>query len=397
MKRAFKNIAARFHQADPNAGFSFEFWDGERICHGDFACPTGVTLRLKSRDAASRVATDGFLGFGEAYMAGDLEVDGDLQELLRLGFLIGFDQPPPSLWQRFLFGVQRLLTRNTSKRAGKNIAHHYERGNDFYALYLDPTMTYSCAYFRDSGESLEQAQRRKYEHIARKLRLQPGDRLLDIGCGWGGMLIHAAQRCGVTAVGATISGAQCDYARQRIQDLGLKDSIQLVLDDYRNLTGAFDKVVSIGMFEHVGKEYIPVFMDKVSRLLKKGGLGLLHTIGKDAPSGTDPWVSKYVFPGYYLPTPSEIMQEMGRVGFSILDLENLRLHYARTLDLWADNFEHNVEKVRRLFGDVFVRMWRLYLHSAAAGFKYGETRVYQVLFSKGLNNELAMTREHVYA
>jgi cyclopropane-fatty-acyl-phospholipid synthase len=139
-----------------------------------------------------------------------------------------------------------------------------------------------------------------------------------------------------------------------------------------------------------------VFMDKVGRLLKKGGLGLLQTIGKDAPSGTDPWISKYVFPGYYLPSLDEILREMGRVGFSILDLENLRLHYARTLDMWADNFERNVEQVRCLFGEVFVRMWRLYLRSSAAGFKYGETRVYQALFSKGLNNELAMTREHVY-
>jgi cyclopropane-fatty-acyl-phospholipid synthase len=395
MKGAFKSIAARFHQVDPHAGFAFEFWDGDRVCYGDPALPA-VTLRLKSREAARLVAADGFLGFGEAYMAGELEVDGDLQELLRLGLLSGFDQPPPSPWKRFLFGVQRWMTRNTGRRAGQNIAHHYERGNDFYALYLDPTMTYSCAYFRDGGESLEQAQRQKYQHIARKLRLQPGEQLLDIGCGWGGMLIHAVQHWGVSAVGNTLSGAQCDYARQRIKDLGLEHGIRVLLDDYRSLTGEFDKVVSIGMFEHVGKTFIPVFMDRVSRLLKKGGLGLVQTIGKDAPSGTDPWVSKYIFPGYYLPSLDEILREMGRVGFSILDLENLRLHYARTLDMWVGNFERNVEQVRRLFGDVFVRMWRLYLHSSAAGFKYGETRVYQVLFSKGLNNELPMTREHVY-
>src|SRR5512143_3748231 len=161
MKGAFKDIAARFHEADPNASFAFEFWDGERVSHGDSACPAAVTLRLKSREAARHVAADGFLGFGEAYMAGELQVDGDLQELLRLGLLIGFDQPPPSPWQRVLFGVQQLMTRNTRSRAGQNIAHHYERGNDFYALYLDPTMTYSCAYFRDCGESLEEAQRQK--------------------------------------------------------------------------------------------------------------------------------------------------------------------------------------------------------------------------------------------
>lgn len=397
MKGAFKRIATMFHQADPKASFAFEFWDGDRVCHGDPACPAAVTLRLGSREAARQVIAKGFLGFGEAYMAGDLEVAGDLQELLRLGLCSGFDQTPLSPWQKLLFRVYRMTTRNTCNRACLNVARHYDRGEDFYALYLDPTMTYSCAYFRGPDDSLEQAQRQKYEHIARKLLLKPGERLLDIGCGWGGMLIYAVQHCGVTAVGNTISREQHEYAGHRIKELGLEDRIQVVLDDYRNLTGEFDKVVSIGMFEHVGKEFIPVFMGKVSRLLKKGGLGLLHTIGKDAPSDTEPWMSKYVFPGYYLPTLDEILREMGKVGFSMLDLENLRLHYARTLDLWADNYERHVEKVRRMFGDVFVRMWRLYLHSASAGFKYGESRLYQVLFSKGLNNELAMTREHVYA
>ncbi len=396
MKGAFTKIATMMHQAEPEADFAFEFWDGERVSHGDLSRSGAVTLRLKSPNCAKQILAKGFLGFGEAYMASELEVDGDLQELMRLGIRIGFDRSPISRWQRLLFWVLRMTTANTCNRACENICHHYDQGDDFYALYLDPTMTYSCAYFRGLDDSLEQAQRQKYDHIARKLLLQPGERLLDIGCGWGGMLIHAVQNYGVAALGNTISRSQYQYARDKVKDLGLDNRIEVVFEDYRNLTGKFDKVVSIGMFEHVGKEFIPVFMKKLDELLIQGGLGLLHTIGKDAPSDSDPWMWKYIFPGSYLPTLDEIVREMGRRGFSVLDVENLRLHYARTLDLWAENFERHADRLRQMFDDVFVRMWRLYLHCSAAGFKYGESRVYQILFSKGLNNDLPMTRDRIY-
>ncbi len=397
MKEAFKTIATRFHQADPHANFAFEFWDGEQAAYGDLSAPGAVTMRLKTPSSAKHIIVNGFMGFGEAYMAGDIELEGDIQELMRLGLAIGFDRTPLSPLHKVLFWVHQMMTRNTGNHAYHNISHHYDRGDDFYSLYLDPTMTYSCAYFRCPEDSLEQAQHQKYELIARKLLLKPGERLLDIGCGWGGMLIHAVQHYGVKAVGNTISRAQYRCVKDKIKDLGLEKSIEVVFEDYRNLTGKFDKVVSIGMFEHVGKEFIPVFMQQVDRLLNDGGLGLLHTIGKEVPSGSDPWIWKYIFPGGYLPTQDEILRELGRVGFITLDLENLRLHYARTLDLWAENFERNVERVRQMFDEVFVRMWRLYLHCASAGFKYGELRLYQVLFSKGLNNKLAMTREHIYA
>ena len=396
MKGAFKKIATMMHQAEPEANFAFEFWDGDRVCYGDPSRPGAVTLLLKSPRTAKHIIANGFSGFGEAYTGGDLELDGDLQTLLRLGIRIGFDQPSPSTWHRFLFWVHRITNRNTCNHACQNISHHYDRGDELYPLYLDPTMTYSCAYFRSPEDSLEQAQHQKYEHIARKLLLKPGEKLLDIGCGWGEMLIHAVQNHGVTALGNTISRSQYEHARSKIKDLGLEDKIEVVCEDYRNLTGKYDKVVSIGMFEHVGQEFIPVFMQKLDQLLKKGGLGLLHTIGKDKPSASDPWMWKYIFPGNHLPTPDEIAREMGVAGFSLLDVENLRLHYARTLDLWADNFERNVEKVRQMFGDAFVRMWRLYLRAASAGFKYGELRVFQVLFAKGLNDDVPLTRDHVY-
>jgi cyclopropane-fatty-acyl-phospholipid synthase len=394
MKNAVKHLARALQEAEPGAKFSFECWDGERLNNGN---EPAVLMRLKSEESAARLLGDGFLGFGEAYMAGDLEVEGDLQELLRLGIAARFDQKEPSFWKKLRLLPSYLKCKNSVRRAPLNISHHYDLGDDFYALYLDTTMAYSCAYFKNGDDSLEQAQQNKYEHIARKLMLSPGDRLVDIGCGWGGMLIHAAKRYGVNGLGNTISRRQYEYANRKIEELGLQDQIEVVMEDYRDLKGQFDKLVSIGMFEHVGKEYIPSFMKKASELLTRGGLGLLHTIGKETESPGDPWTQRYIFPGSYLPNLPEVAHHMGRARLSILDVENLRLHYARTLDCWARNFEKAAGRVRERFGETFARMWQLYLHASSAGFKYAETRLYQILFSNGLNNQLPMTREHVYS
>jgi cyclopropane-fatty-acyl-phospholipid synthase len=329
-------------------------------------------------------------------MVDDLQVEGDLQELLRLGICLRYDRRNISLWKKVQFLAHSVATRNTLGRAPQNIEHHYDLGIEFYQLFLDQTLTYSCAYFNSETDSLEQAQLNKYEHICRKLSLQPGEKLVDIGCGWGGMLIYAAQNYGIQGLGNTLSCTQCEYAKSKIEQLGLQNQIEVVLKDYREITGEFDKFVSIGMFEHVGKAFIPVFMHKVSQLLKKGGIGLLHTIGKNTESPSDPWIIKYIFPGGYIPNLSEIIREMGRSGFPIMDVENLRFHYGHTLDRWADNYEKNVEKVRCMFDESFVRMWRLYLHACSAGFKCGSSRLYQILFSNGLNNELPLTRKHLY-
>jgi cyclopropane-fatty-acyl-phospholipid synthase len=393
MKSVFQNIAARMHQTNPEAQFVFEFWDGEAIGYGN---RPEVVFRLKSRQGAKQVLGNGFLGFGEAYMAGELEVNGNLQELLRLGLSIEFDKHSLSLWQKMRFLFHHLGTRNTSRRVPKNISHHYDRGDDFYALFLDKTLTYSCGYFNCESDDLEQAQLNKYEHICRKLALQPGERLVDIGCGWGGMLIYAAQNYGIEGLGNTLSRHQCEGAKRKIKELGLENQIEVILADYRQLTGKFDKFVSIGMFEHVGKTFIPLFMHKVSQLLKEGGTGLLHTIGKNSECPGEPWVVKYIFPGGYIPNLADIVREMGRSGFPILDVENLRFHYAHTLDRWADNYEKNVQKVRCMFDEAFVRMWRLFLHASSAGFKYGTSRLYQILFSNGVNYQLPLTRNHIY-
>jgi cyclopropane-fatty-acyl-phospholipid synthase len=393
MKRTMKELANLIHRTDPRARFAFVLWDGELI---GFGSPPVVTMRVNTEKSAAELFTHGFTGFGESYMSGEIEVEGDLQELLRLGMAIGIDGVSSNLSQKLRYLPVYLKYRGTPNRAAKNITHHYDRGNDFYALYLDSTMTYSCAYFRNQDDSLETAQLNKYEHIGRKLMLAPGDRLVDIGCGWGGMLIYAAGQFGVTGLGITLSATQYEYANRKIEELGLQDQIKVVLQDYRDLDGEFDKFVSIGMFEHVGREFIPIFMRKAKELLKKGGVGLLHTIGKNVEYTSDSWLERYIFPGSYIPALSEVTRQMERTGFSLLDIENLRMHYSRTLDLWADNFERNVEMVREMFDETFVRMWRLYLHSGAARFKYGDGRLYQILFSNDLNNEWPMTREHIY-
>jgi len=393
VKKAIKNIAQMMHHSDPQACFNIDFWDGDVIRFGNLP---RVTLRLKTKRCAKRIIEKGFLGFGESYMTGDLEVDNDLRELLRLGLAINFDDHRLPFWQKYRLVILSLLNRDTLRRAPKNISYHYDLGNEFYALYLDKTMAYSCAYFKKKDDSLEQAQLNKYEHICRKLLLKPNESLLDIGCGWGGMLIYAAQKYGITGVGNTLSQNQYEFGNRIIKELGLQDQIKILYQDYRQLSGKFDKVVSIGMFEHVGKKFIPIFIQKVSDLLKTGGLGLLHTIGKDTPSSGDPWTFNYIFPGAYLPTLHEITCGMGKAGFSVIDVENLRLHYAKTLEKWGENYERNVARVRELFDDAFVRQWRLFLYSAATGFKHGESRLFQILFSNGLNNALPITRAHVY-
>ncbi len=393
MKRAIRELAASINRTDPSAAFSFELWDGEVIRYGD---QPKTTLLIKSAKVPRQMFSKGFLGFGEAYVAGDLEVEGDFQELLRLGLIVQFDEKAFSTWQKIRFLPFYLKTMGTVERASGNIAYHYDLTAEFYSLFLDESLTYSCGYFKYEDDSLDQAQRNKHDHIARKLMLSPSDTLIDIGCGWGGMLLRCARKYGIRGVGVTLSSNQSRYGSQMIEELGLGEQIEVKLQDYRLLSGKFDKFVSIGMFEHVGKRFIPHYMRKVAGLLKKGGIGLLHTIAKEVDSATDAWMLRYIFPGGYVPSLAETILEMGRAGLCVLEIEGLRLHYGRTLDCWIANFERNIGKVREMFDERFVRMWRLYLNASSAGFKYNGTRLYQILFSNGLNNSLPMVRDYMY-
>jgi len=336
------------------------------------------------------------MGFREEYVAGSIDVEGDFQQLLRVGMDPRVQDMKLSSRTKAAVLLQHLRSLNTLKRSPANIAHHYDLGDDFYKLYLDESLTYSCAYFRNEHDALEQAQQQKYEHICRKLQLKPGETLVDIGCGWGGMLLYAARHYGVEGLGCTLSDHQAAYAKRRLADEGLDNRVSILLEDYRNITGQFDKFVSIGMFEHVGKGFISAFMEKTKNILKPGGLGLLHTVGKECDSVGDPWTLKYIFPGTYIPVLDHVIRTVGEKGLVPIDVENLRLHYALTLEAWANRFESNAEQIEGLFDPRFVRMWRMYLNGSAAAFRWGNIRLYQILFSNGPNNTLPLTREHLY-
>ena len=394
MRKTLEQLFEKLSDHTQDVCFEVQFWDGKRSSYG-----TGkrqFLLTFATKRAAEHVLESGSLGFGEEYMAGDIQVEGDFRQLLRFGTDDAFLNLPLGLKTKLAFQHLRQTSLNTLSRAPKHIAHHYDLGNDFYKLWLDESMAYSCAYFRHEHDTLEQAQQQKYEHICRKLQLKAGETLVDIGCGWGGMLIYAAKHYGVRGVGCSLSKQQVEYATDLVNREGLSKEISVVFEDYRKLDGVFDKFVSIGMFEHVGKQFIPTFMEKAKSLLKRKGIGLLHTIGEERSMPGDPWTLKYIFPGGYIPSLDEIVRTMGETGLVPTDIENLRLHYARTVEEWCTRFEAQAKTVEAMFDASFVRMWRMFLNGCVVNFRYGNPRLYQVLFTNGLNNALPFTREYMY-
>ncbi len=359
------------------------YWDGTTK---DFSSGKEPVARIYIRDpqAIKDVLNHLSIGFGENYMKRKIEIEGDLQAVLKIQTLpiIKKIKPSPKVIAELV--VERLKTLNSKIQAKKNIEHHYGLDNNFYRLFLDESMTYSCAYFKNwETDTLEQAQQNKYELIARKIQLKDGDRVVDIGCGWGGFLIYAAQKFDIEGVGCTISKNQADYANEKIKELGLDKKVRVLYEDYRNIEGKFNKFVSIGAYEHVGKNYAYIFFKKLDKLLEDGSLGLLHTIGHNKPMETDAFTTKYIFPGGYLPSLEELVRHLRKVNFYVIDIENLRPHYAKTLDNWIERFTKNRKKVEEMYGEEFARMWYLYLNGASVSFKYGDDEVYQILFSKG--------------
>ena len=395
MRDRLLGALTRAASAVPGVAFRVTFDDGASVAFGEG--PPSFALTFRTGAALQRAATEGFLGFGEAYMDGDIEVEGDWDGFFAVAMSSGYESARLPLPARAVLAVQRLRTRDSRRRARRNIAHHYDLGNDFYALWLDRTMTYSCAYFRRHDMSLDEAQEAKLELICRKLRLRAGQRLLDVGCGWGGLLIHAARHHGVTGVGCTLSSAQASLAAERVREAGLEDRVTIVQRDYRDIEGAFDRWVSVGMFEHVGRAYLGRFVRQIRRQLRPGGVGLLHTIGKDRPGRGDPWTLTYIFPGGYVPALPEIARHLGWAGFVTVDVENLREHYARTLDHWHERFERAADRIEAMTDPRFVRMWRLFLVSSAAGFRHLDTRLFQFVFTNGVSGEVPPVREDLYA
>lgn len=330
------------------------------------------------------------LALGEAYMRGDLEVDRDLYEVLDLfmGEMGKFTTDKSAL-------KKLIVTSKSRKNQKKEVTAHYDIGNEFYRLWLDETMSYSCGYFKEESYSLYQAQVAKVDHILEKLYLEPGMVLLDIGCGWGFLLKEAVKKYGVKGVGITLSEEQYKKFSEDIEQDGLQGSLEVKLMDYRELEKSglqFDRVVSVGMLEHVGRGNYELFMRNVDAVLKPKGLFLLHYISALEEHEGDAWIKKYIFPGGTIPSLREVIAVLPEYKFYTLDVESLRRHYNRTLLCWRKNFLKHRDEILKLQGEEFTRMWELYLASCAATFHNGIIDLHQILISKGVNNELPMTR-----
>jgi len=327
------------------------------------------TVTLKEPLDKKKLLTSTSLALGEEYMKGGIEVDRDLYEVLDkfLGQIGKFTTDRSAL--------RKLLFTSTSKRNQKEeVTSHYDIGNDFYRLWLDETMSYSCGYFKTEEDTLYEAQVNKVHHILEKLHLEEGMTLLDAGCGWGFLLLEAAKMYGVKGVGITLSSEQAKEFQRRIEAEGLEERLEVRLMDYRELEKSgmeFDRVVSVGMLEHVGRENYPLFMRNAQGVLKEKGLFLLHCITAPKENPGDPWIRKYIFPGGTVPSWRELIGLMPEYGFYLLDVESLRRHYNKTLLCWKENFEGVREKVVEMMGEEFVRMWELYLSSCAATFHNG--------------------------
>lgn len=390
MKKALLNAV---FASIKNGGVKVVYWDGEEACYGNEA-PV-VTLIFR-RPPAVFGADDPVLALGEAYMDEVLDFEGRLEDILVL-----LENNRETLCSNMAVSAMTKMVGSVVEKLQqkRNIQHHYDLGNDFFSLWLDKTMSYSCAYFKTPEDSLYEAQLHKIDHILRKIDLKPGDRLLDIGSGWGWLIIKAAREYGAKALGITLSEEQYRKTKERIEKLGLTDSVDVQLTNYQDLEGAgrFDKIVSVGMFEHVGKENMAKYMDKVNQLLVPGGVSLLHTITdttEDKPANS--WMKKYIFPGGYVPTLRETVWMLPDFDFHLIHVESLRMHYAMTLDRWYENFCHSLDVIAERFDRRFVRMWSLYLRGCAASFRATGLNVHQLLFTKGLNNGFPLTYEHVH-
>ncbi|MEO6247716.1 MAG: cyclopropane-fatty-acyl-phospholipid synthase family protein [Sphingomicrobium sp.] len=373
--------------------------DGKRESFG----PGGgadLTLRFNDRTVAFAIARNPRLAFGEAYMDGRLVIEnGTILELLEM--IVGANRWEDGGKGRKLISqgkIDRLLAlfrRNPADKARNNVAHHYDLSDELYELFLDDDRQYSCAYYTDPQSSLEEAQADKKAHIAAKLDLKPGQRVLDIGCGWGGMALYLNRVAGVEVLGVTLSQEQLKVARDRATAAGVADKVKFELIDYRSLTGSFDRIVSVGMFEHVGVAHYDEFFATCKRLLERDGVMLLHTIGKLGSAGPpDPFTDKWVFPGYHLPSLSQMSAASEKVRLIASDVEMLRVHYAYTLRAWLERCEAAKDKIVALYDERFYRMWEFYLAGGIVMFESGAACNYQVQYVRD-RYALPITRDYM--
>jgi cyclopropane-fatty-acyl-phospholipid synthase len=388
LKRMFRSGNLRVVMPDGTAR-TYGQGEGDRLC-----------VRLHAPAAVRHLLMNPELAFGESYMHGALTIDDDrLQELLALVVQnkAHLNELP---WlrglTRFRVAFRKLTQKNNWYRARRNVAHHYDLSRELYALFLDDDLQYSCGYFQTPADTLEQAQAQKKALIARKLMIEPGMRILDIGCGWGGLALALARDHGARVLGVTLSREQLAVARQRASDAGLSDRVEFRLCDYRVLRGRFDRIVSVGMFEHVGLPQYDTYFQTIRDRLADDGVALVHTIGwTGPPNATNPWIAKYIFPGGYIPRLSEVSRSVETSQLWATDIECWRLHYAYTLRHWFERFTRNEKSVRALYDERFVRMWRFYLAACEQTFRHGRQAVFQLQLSRRID-AVPLTPEYLY-
>ena len=387
-----KIFIKKFVNKETTTPFTMKFWDGEEVKIGDGSSKFKVNLYepLNKKDFLNSAS----LALGEAYMNKSIDIEGDLY--LALDTLLSNIKASPTNNK----ALPKIFSKSTSKLKQKNdVSSHYDIGNDFYSLWLDDTLSYSCAYFKNENDTLYDAQMNKIHHTLKKLNLKEGESLLDIGCGWGTLLIEAAKKYKVKGLGITLSDEQYKKFSERIVEENLQDYLEVRLMDYRDLEKSgltFDKVVSVGMLEHVGRTNYDLYFKNINAVLKKGGVFVLHYISGMKETEGDAWIKKYIFPGGMIPSLREIINISVENNYCTVDVESLRLHYTKTLLEWYKNFEDNIDEISTKFDEKFIRMWRMYLCSCAAAFNNNITDLHQIVFTKGANNNHPLTREYLY-